>query len=66
MIEKLGGRKFIYALIVVVMVFVGWILGKLDAQQFINFATSIGGIYVAGNVLTDLVNKNKTTTTTEQ
>ena len=57
MIDKLGGRKFIYAILVLVMSFALVVAGKLETQAFLSFAEMVGGIYVIGNVASDLVNK---------
>lgn len=44
------GRKFIFALLVVIAGFVLVLTGKASVEQWFNFAELIGGIYVAGNV----------------
>ena len=57
MIEKLGGRKFIYAMVAVVMSFVLVLLKELEPDIFLKFIEIIGGIYVIGNVATTIANK---------
>jgi hypothetical protein len=48
--DPLFSRKFIYALVVVVMGFILTAMGQVSAESFFNFAQLIGGIYVLGNV----------------
>lgn len=57
MLEALGGRKFIFAMIMLVMAFVLVILKTLDPDSFLKFAAIIGGTYVAGNVAATIANK---------
>jgi hypothetical protein len=57
MIDQLGGRKFVYALLVVVLAFVLVVVGKLTTDAFIGFAETMGGIYVIGNVAEAVTNK---------
>lgn len=56
--SELLSRKFIYAMVVLIMGFVLVILNKLTAEAFVNLASVIGGVYVIGNVATKLVYKN--------
>lgn len=57
MIDQLGGRKFIYALLVVILTFILVVIGKLAVDSFIAFAETIGGIYIIGNVMDTVANK---------
>lgn len=50
MMDQLGGRKFIFAMVVVTAGFVLVLFGKSTVEQWFNFAELIGGIYVAGNI----------------
>jgi hypothetical protein len=51
MIEKLGGRKFIFAIIAIILGFALVQTNHIEAQQFITFVEYIGTVYVAGNVI---------------
>lgn len=50
MTDAVGGRKFIYAILVIILSFGLVMMNKLTSVDFNNFAVMIGGIYVAGNV----------------
>lgn len=52
--SNLLSRKFIYAIMVVIMAYVLVILHEVTADQFLKFSEVIGGIYVIGNVGTKL------------
>jgi len=54
MIEKLGGRKFIFALLSVLLLFVLVVLGKILPETFVNAIEIIGGTYVIGNIATKI------------
>lgn len=47
----LGGRKFIFALIVLVMFFIAAYTGKIPFTQFESGAVWALGIFVAGNTI---------------
>lgn len=51
MLNDIGGRKFIFAMFVVMLGFVLVMGIKTTAQEWFSFVQVIGGIYVAGNVL---------------
>ena len=53
MIDKLGGRKFLMALIGIVLCTV-WAIFKLE-KEYLVMALSFTGVYVAGNVAARLV-----------
>lgn len=55
--EKLGGRKFVYALLVVVIASYFVIVGKLSTEGWITFVEVIGGLYVIGNLGSKLTTK---------
>lgn len=57
MIEKIGGRKFIYAILAVLLAFGLTLAGQLKSADFISFVEVIGGIYVIGNLGTKLTSK---------
>jgi hypothetical protein len=57
MIEKLGGRKFIVSLLVLISSFVLVLVSKLDVSEFIKSAEIILGIYGVTNVASKIVNK---------
>jgi hypothetical protein len=50
MIEKLGGRKFTYALLITTLGFVLVCLDKVTATDFLTFVGVVGTTYVIGNV----------------
>jgi hypothetical protein len=50
MIEAIGGRKFIFAMMVTILSFVLVLVGKLMVNEYLNFVEVIGGLYVIGNV----------------
>ena len=55
MIDKLGGRKFIFAVLAVVAGFYLVTIDKVTAEQWMNFTSIIGGIYVIGNVVSKTI-----------
>lgn len=55
--NDLLSRKFIYALVAVILSYSLVIAGKLDAQTWTNFVSIIGGIYVIGNIAEKTVEK---------
>ena len=57
MIEKLGGRKFIISLLVLVASFVLVLVNKLDVMNFIESATIILGVYGVTNVANKFATK---------
>ena len=57
--DKLGGRKFIYAASVVILAFVLVVTKYLEAAEWLKFAELVGGIYVIGNVANKGVEKLK-------
>jgi hypothetical protein len=52
MIEKLGGRKFVMAVVLLVLNFILFYVGKIDGKTWEWLSTSLFGIYVGGNVVT--------------
>lgn len=54
--DLLGGRKFIYCLLVVAASFVLVLLGKLTPSDFTSFAQVMGGLYIVGNVANTVAN----------
>ena len=62
MLDKLGGRKFIGFIILLVMGFVFVLLSKLPVQDFMTWGTAGLAIYTAGNV-GDTIATGKTPTT---
>jgi len=49
MIEKLGGRKYLFSLLVTFLAFLLVLAGKVDSESFLKFVGAIGAIYTAGN-----------------
>ena len=57
MIEKLGGRKFMFALLGVVLVFSLVLTGKAEVKQLIDFIEVVGATYIGGNVVAKFAEK---------
>lgn len=57
MLENLGGRKFVFGVILVIMGFVFTLLGKVSVEAFFTFASVVGASYIVGNVATKAVLK---------
>jgi len=55
--EQLVSRKFIFAIIVIVIGFVFVLTNRLSADSWMTFASVIGGIYVLGNVAEKVTDK---------
>lgn len=52
MLTKLGGRKFVFAEVLIVLL-AAMIIAKVDTesiQTFFNYAVTVFGIFVGGNV----------------
>jgi len=56
--EKLGGRKFTFAVFLVALGFILVLTGKLSPSDWVSSAQIIGGIYVLGNVGSKFTSKN--------
>ena len=59
-LSNLGGRKFVFALVVAVMAFTLTMFAILPVETFLDFIKFIFASYVAGNVVTkvtDIVKK---------
>lgn len=52
-LDKYGGRKFLYAILVVVLGFVFVCIGATTSDLWFDFAKFMGVVYVAGNVAVD-------------
>jgi hypothetical protein len=57
MIDQIGGRKFIFAILCVISGTVLLVAGRITPEVWINFVQFMGVTYVAGNVGSKLVNK---------
>lgn len=55
MIEKLGGRKFIFAILALVLAFALVLLKIVTAESFLEFVKWVAGIFIAGNAVVDSV-----------
>ena len=55
-LDNLNSKKFIFAVLVVIMGFILVLLRIVPATSFFSFATYIGGIYVIGNVAATVAN----------
>lgn len=56
MINKIGGRKFFYTLLLTLIGFVFVLIGKMTTKEYLDFCILIGGIYTAGNVASKFSN----------
>ena len=59
--EKLGGRKFLFCLLLTVLSFVMVITKSLTPKEWTDFVMVVGGIYIIGNVgvrIADSIEKN--------
>lgn len=59
MINKIGGRKFIYILLLTIIGFVFVLMGKMTAKEYLDFCVLISGIYIVGNVATKFTNNKQ-------
>lgn len=59
MIDKLGGRKYLYTLLITLLAFILVLVNKITAKEFMDFAILVGGVYTAGNVASKFSNNNK-------
>ncbi|MBC7236232.1 MAG: hypothetical protein H5T69_10335 [Chloroflexi bacterium] len=50
MLSKLGGRKFLFALLAVILSFILVLARLATAEQWMQFVEVIGAAYVIGNV----------------
>ncbi len=51
MAKKIGGRKFILTLFVILLAFVLLLIDKIKGDQFLDFVLVVAGVYTAGNVV---------------
>lgn len=57
MIEAIGGRKFVFAILITALAFVLTVLGNITYEQFINAALWALGIFSTTNVASKIVVK---------
>jgi len=50
MLDKFGGRKFLFALSVVILSFILVLAKAATADQWMQFVEIVGGSYILGNV----------------
>lgn len=50
MIEKIGGRKFIFSILISIVSSIALIVGKITFKEWSDFEIVIGGLYILGNV----------------
>lgn len=55
--EKLGGRKFIFATLVTILAFILVVLERVTSLQWLQFVIVVGATYVIGNVSSKIANK---------
>jgi hypothetical protein len=56
--ESLLSRKFVYAILIVILSYSLVLMDKFDAQRWMDGVIALGGIYIIGNVaarITDTV-----------
>lgn len=67
MIDKLGGTKFLFAMLAIIGGFTLTVIGKMESDAFVNLVGMVGGTFVLGNVVNqisyDLNRKGSNTTT---
>jgi len=51
MLEMLGGRKFVFAILSMVLAFVLVLTGFVTSAEWLKFVEFLGVTYVAGNVV---------------
>ena len=56
--QNLTSTKFIMASVCLIMVFVAFMVGKIDAKEFMPFVLGILGIFSGTNVLAKFADKN--------
>lgn len=56
-LNKIGGRKFAFAVLITLMGFIFVLTNRVTADAFFAFAQIVGGIYVVGNVTSKLTEK---------
>jgi len=56
--ENLTSTKFIMAMVCLVMVFIGFIVGKISSETFMPFVLGILGIFSGANVFAKFADKN--------
>jgi len=54
MIDKLGGRKFLFAILALILSFVLVVLKIVEAKDFLEFIKWVAGIFVVGNASVDI------------
>lgn len=59
MIEKLGGRKFIISVLVVILLFILLLTCKITSMEFLNTLSIITGAYITGNVVSKFADKEE-------
>jgi hypothetical protein len=52
MLEKLGGRKFVFAILVILLGFVLVLTKVATSDQWMKFVEVVGSSYIIGNVVT--------------
>ena len=60
MLDDVGGRKFIFAIVVIILGFALVITNRVGSDLWFNFVEIVGGTYVVGNVVSKVVDKTET------
>lgn len=55
--DKLGGRKFVFAVVLTALSFILVLTKSLSAKEWIIFASGLGAVYVVGNLTDHQINK---------
>lgn len=53
--ENFLSTKFIMSIVCLIMVFIGFIIGKIDTNTFMPFVLGILGIFTGGNVASKFI-----------
>ena len=59
LLDKIGGRKFLFAMMVSIFGFVLVLTGHTTAEKFFQFIEIVGATYIAGNVINGISDKLK-------
>jgi len=57
MINKVGGRKFVFAILATILSFVLVLTNRVESREWLAFMGVVGGTYVLGNVGSRIMEK---------
>lgn len=58
-IDMIGGRKFVFAILLTILSFVLVILKIVESAEWLKFMEVVGGTYVLGNVAVKFIPEKK-------